>query len=755
MLAGRFDKRVARLEAPLDVALAGGLDTRAVDFRTLDFRLDRFEITVSPPHPQVLCKKLASSRTSIQRLRWDRVRQSQGGAGLVRGFRYSVGMLQGFRFIRLGWIATAALLCAGTAQGAGADSSYAEARKAFVEAYARVTANSPDESAADSEMLKSYPLYPYLKAARIHLALNGSSDSLVRVDQLAADFIAAHEQAPVSRALRSAWLDSLAKREKWGLFIEAYRDAGAADAVRCQSFTARIELGKTDGLAGDIAREWLTPRSLPECTRPFVWLNANGLLTPELIEKRVRLALESNNVAFARQIIEQLPTDRAGPYLQWASLLEHPQRSLDALIASPDLAVDPAALMAGWTRLARTNPSAARERYQGLMSARGLTRETGSPYALALALPLAWNHDPAALEYFDLVASRDFDDPALEWRARAAILAGEWKLASKSIIAMSGTNRRTARWRYWAARAAAQLHDSAQARPLYESLLSDDNYYSGMAAARLHRAVIPQLKTVPVDEELLGSIERVPAMERARELFLCGMRQEALAEWQLGYGSLSEAGRLQSIRLAAGWLWYDQAIAVASAQKVFNDYALLYPRPFDPQVEQAAHQAQLAPELIYGVLRQESLYRADAVSSADARGLMQLQLDTARLTARRWKQPKPELSDLFDPATSTLLGAARLRTLLDQFDGQTSVAVAAYNAGPNAVLRWLPSKSMDSDVWIENIPYAETRVYVQRVLWHLLTFTWLHTKEPQQTKSWLTPIRAMQRMDSDQGLNRG
>src|SRR5215472_8011033 len=249
-----------------------------------------------------------------------------------------------FHFIRIASIATVALLCAVSAQAAGADASYAEARKAFQEAYARVIANFPDESAADSEALKSYPLYPYLEAARIRQALSGSTDSLARVDQLAADFIAAHGQAPVSRGLRRDWLDSLAKRAKWGLFIEAYRDAGATDAERCQSFTARIELGKTEGLARDIARQWLTARSLPDCERSFAWLNANGLLTPDLIEKRVRLALESGNVVFARQIIEQLPIDQVGPYVQWASLLEHPQPSLDALIGSSEVAVDPTAL---------------------------------------------------------------------------------------------------------------------------------------------------------------------------------------------------------------------------------------------------------------------------------------------------------------------------------------------------------------------------------------------------------------------------
>src|SRR6516162_3724753 len=227
-------------------------------------------------------------------------------------------MSNSFRLIRLGSIAAVALLCAVSAQGAEAEAdAYADARKAFQDAYARVTANFPDESAADSEALKSYPLYPYLEAARIRQALNGSPESLAPVDQRAADFIAAHEQAPVSRGLRRAWLDSLAKRTKWSLFIEAYRDAGATDAARCQSFTARIEVGKTADLARDIAKQWLTPRSLPECTQPFAWLNANGLLTPDLIEERVRLALEADNVAFARQIIQQLPADRVGPYLQW------------------------------------------------------------------------------------------------------------------------------------------------------------------------------------------------------------------------------------------------------------------------------------------------------------------------------------------------------------------------------------------------------------------------------------------------------
>jgi peptidoglycan lytic transglycosylase len=650
------------------------------------------------------------------------------------------------RSIRCLAAAILTLVCGTSAPAAGSAAPYAEARKAFQEAYAHASTNTADSGANDSEILKSYPLYPYLQAERIQQALGaGDAEGLSQVDKRAGEFMATYGQQPVARNLRRAWLESLARRAQWNQFLGVYRDTGASDATRCDSFTARIELGKTEGLAADIAKAWLTPRSLPECDRPFAWLKQNGLLTTALIEERVHLSLDNNNAAFARQIIDQLPPERAAPLFQWAGLLESPLRSIDALIAAPGVAVSGPALLAGWKRLARMDPDAAKERYERLVSARGLTHESASPYALALALALAWDRDPAALDYFALLAPGDFDDASLEWWARAALWSKDWKLAAHAIAAMSETNRQTARWRYWLARTAEQMHDPQQAQALYESLLADDNYYSAMAAARLDRSVTPHAQKLPVNAEVLATLEHVPAFERARELFLCGMRPEAGAEWQYGFESLPAEARTQSIRLAAEWGWYDQAVTVATAQKVFNDYALLYPRPYDAQVNAAAQLAQLAPEIVYGVVRQESLYRIDAISTAGARGLMQLQPATARSTARYYKRPAPALTDLFDPYINTALGAARLRMLLDEFDNQIPVALAGYNAGPNAVMRWLPHQALDPDIWIENIPYNETRGYVQRILWHSLTFTWLRTKgEPQPTQSWLTPVRPLQ-----------
>ena len=263
-------------------------------------------------------------------------------------------MRSAIRTLRLIAAATLALLCGMPAQAAGTAASYAEVRKTFQDAFARATTSVTDAGETDSQSLKSYPLYPYLLAARIQQAL-GSPDpaSLAQADQRATDFIAVYGQQPVARNLRRAWLDSLARRSMWSQFLAAYHDAGASDSTRCESFIARIELGKTEGLVADIAKEWLTPHSLPECDRPFAWMKENGALTTALIEERVHLALDNNNAEFARQIIDQLPPDRTAPLYQWAGLLESPLKSIDELIATPNTAVNGTALLAGWKRLAR------------------------------------------------------------------------------------------------------------------------------------------------------------------------------------------------------------------------------------------------------------------------------------------------------------------------------------------------------------------------------------------------------------------
>jgi len=632
-----------------------------------------------------------------------------------------------------------ALLTPRSAFSAEARDPFEKVRESFRKAYEEV-----DDPAAkrhpDSEALRNYPLYPYLQAARIRRALADAGDELGSVDQRAQTFVTYYENEPVGKGLRRVWLSSLAERGHWQQFLDQYRANLADDALECQSFTARIELERTSDLAPLIAKRWLTSRSLPDCERAFDWMRAQDALTPELIEQRARMALKEANSGFAREIAAFLPADRAAPVLQWASLLEDSQRQIDALIATPATAVEDEALLAGWTRYARRDRDLAMRRFDAFTRARGLTQATASRYALALALALSWDRKPEALRYFDRVAAADLDDYALEWEARASIWNSDWQRLANTIAAMSDPQRGLSRWRYWAARAAEHNDDAKLARQLYESTLTDDNYYSVASASRLGQSFAPHPERLVVDDAQLKQIEQLPALVRARELFRSEMRDLANQEWAYGYDMLPQPSRPQAIQLASRWGWHEQAIMTAAQLRLFNDYTLLYPQPFDREVRAASELSKLPRELIYSVMRQESLYRTDAVSSAGAQGLLQLMPDTARRTARTWKQPKPGEDALFEPNVAIVLGAAHLKDLMDRFGGQTVVAIAGYNSGPNAAARWIPPQPVEADVWIENIPYNETRTYVQRILWHNLVFNWLKSGEPQKADGWLVAV---------------
>lgn len=639
----------------------------------------------------------------------------------------------------------AALLCtvatiAGAQPGPSAPAqhadAYAQVREEFRLAYARAATPAP---AADSDALEAYPLYPYLERARLVAALTAARGAVGEVDEAARAFLERHAYEPLAREARNAWLRSLARRKQWAAFAAQFR--GSADpSLRCEMLNARIALDDTAGLAEAIVGEWLTGSQLPpECEAPFQWLRARAALTPELVERRVRLLLENGQASFARVIARPLPAERAAPLIAWADLLERPAAALDALASQESPPVETEALIAGWTRLARNDPGAALARFDGF-AASVSGAAIRSRIALALALGLAWDRRAEALDLFARVPLADLDDNALAWRARAALWARDWRTAASAIDGMSQAQRALPRWRYWAARAAAAQGDGDRARGLYESVLASDNYYAAVAAARLGRPAEPHPEPLPSDADALRALEARPGLVRAHELLRCGLPLAAAAEWSSVYAALEEPERLQAIHLAARWGWHDISVQTATRHRVFFDYELLYPQPYEREVRAAAQVANLATPLIYGVIRQESLFRADAVSTAGALGLAQLTPDTARIVARQIAHPVPRAADLFDPELNLRLGASYLRLLIDRYGGNLPVALAGYNAGPRAAARWLPAQPLDADIWIENIPFNETREYVQRVLWHSVVFGWLTTGAPQSTSSWLEPV---------------
>ena len=193
--------------------------------------------------------------------------------------------------------------------------------------------------------------------------------------------------------------------------------------------------------------------------------------------------------------------------------------------------------------------------------------------------------------------------------------------------------------------------------------------------------------------------------------------------------------------IASRWKWYDNAIKTVARTPHRKDYNLRFPMPFRQQVLANAREQGLDLSIVYGLMRRESLFDPLARSRVGALGLMQLMPATARRVAKTLGWGKPETDDILEVDNNIRLGTSYFRSVLDRFDANVPLAAAAYNAGPKNVKRWLPEEqSLPADLWIETVPYKETRNYVQAVLAYATIFD-KHLKQPVRISSRMADVQ--------------
>jgi soluble lytic murein transglycosylase-like protein len=303
-------------------------------------------------------------------------------------------------------------------------------------------------------------------------------------------------------------------------------------------------------------------------------------------------------------------------------------------------------------------------------------------------------------------------------------IAGRWAEAARDFDEQASLYREvTARRRatYWAAKAKERLGDIRVSRALYASLVSGaaPDLYARWASSALGLGVTAVAPGTP-DDEADSELPLAPS----REFMLCGFPDLAGDAAELE-GSLDP---VFAARVAAGTGDYRRATALlkhrfpelgtpeegavpAEARRAY------YPVAHADIVGAEALRAGVPASLLYGVIRQESVFTADIRSRAGALGLMQVMPATGRTLYRRDNGGKGR-PDLRDPAENIRLGALYLRDLLGQFQGDTAAAVAAYNAGPARVRAWKKAAGpAPPDEFLESIPITETRIYVKRVLY--------------------------------------
>jgi soluble lytic murein transglycosylase len=298
--------------------------------------------------------------------------------------------------------------------------------------------------------------------------------------------------------------------------------------------------------------------------------------------------------------------------------------------------------------------------------------------------------------------------------------------------------REEAQAQYWAGRSLANvgLHKKAQEHYRRVSQEFPMTYYGQLGQTRLsadpvdsHGVGQASLQEPDVSSSTRTLLKNNRHYQKAKELAILGLMKEATGELlrvSQTFRSTSEA--LFDIAVQLGEVnAYDQALLIA--KRHFRDlferqrvprssavWSMAYPSGYLPTIQHYAD-SQVDPYLIAGIIREESLYNPQALSPVGAMGLMQLMPATAQRVAKRIGLPSIKRDNLFSGEFNIQLGVQYVGQLLRENDGQVIRVIAAYNAGPNAVRRWVNKNGhREADEFVELIPYKETRKYVKRVL---------------------------------------
>lgn len=566
--------------------------------------------------------------------------------------------------------------------------------------------------------LADHPLHPWLEYARLRRDLGNHNAVAVRA------FLRRHDGQPVAGLLRAAWLDALIERKQWRDLLADWRDTGKL-AHRCALQHARVQLGTVNAAALDeIAALYLHGQSLPAlCDAPIAALQSHHRLTPELRWRRLMLAAEAGELGLARHLARGLPADASALAQDYVAFLETPHTRAAQW---PKNERSRRIGVLGLSRLARRAPDPAETLLAGLAGPLALGEAEQGAVRYQIALWTVASYGAESARRLAAVPASAYDERLHEWRVREALARRDDAAALTAIAAMSEAQRRDARWRYFEARLRERNGEPETARALYAEAARDASFHGFLAADRAGQpyALCPRSPATPAD--IAAEVAANAHLVRAIELFELDRPGWAELEWRAALAGFDDTRRVEAVRLARRAGWHDRAVFHLGKQPdELKLYRLRFPLGYASTIRELAKKHDLDPAVIAAEIRAESSWMPKARSGADARGLMQVLPATGRALARQEDVAWVGDATLYRPLSNLRLGTAYLRQMLDRHGGRYYVAMAAYNAGPAPVQRWLAQRpGLDPDLWIETIPYKETRDYVARVLAFSVIYDW-------------------------------
>ena len=601
------------------------------------------------------------------------------------------------------YCASLLLVVCGPAAGAVGDDEFLQVRQAHAAGNTAIF----EKNAA--QLSPAHPLFSYLAYWRLQRGANLANDDLVT------DFLSTYPGTWLAERVRAEWLKQLGRREMWPAYLAEYPRLVRADTTHhCYARRAEQAAGDRSRLKDAIAL-WFNGQDMPSaCEALFSQLMREGLINREDVWRRLRLALEANNPGVALSVAASLPLeDRiSGALLEQAA--RTPTKLLQSESLQPSRRTDREVALYALAQLAKVNSTQAA---MALRKRLAQFPETDQRYAWGqLAAQAARRHEADALAWFEQAGTPGLSDLQREWWVRAALRAGEWAAVGTVIDSMSEETRQISVWRYWRGRAYKAQGKVALATQWLTPLSREANYYGQLALEELGAVTPPPVVNIKTGGEELDAIARDPAIQRAMALFGMDLRAEASSEWNWAIRTYNDRQLLAAAELARRVNWYDQAINTAEKTREAHDFELRFIAPYRELASAAAAENGLDEAWVYGLMRQESRFINVARSGVGAAGLMQIMPATGRWIARRLGIKGFEPRDMHEPDTNIKFGAYYLKHVQDSLGGSPVLATAAYNAGPGRAQRWRAAAAMEAAVYIETIPFTETRDYVRKVM---------------------------------------
>ncbi|WP_019408691.1 transglycosylase SLT domain-containing protein [Pseudomonas psychrophila] len=560
--------------------------------------------------------------------------------------------------------------------------------------------------------LRSYPLTPYLAYDELTARLKSASNTEIE------QFLAEHGDLPQANWMKLRWLRWLADRGDWATFTKYYDPKLNFTELDCLNGQYQLNHNlKAEGYA-NAEKLWLVGKAQPAaCDALFSQWAAEGQLTEQKRWQRVKLAAEARNYALATSLASGLTT--LGPQAkimidvaQKPDMLSQPSRFAPASEAMSD------AVGLGLRRLARQDPEKAAALLDTYATNMHFSRDEKVSIAREIGLTFARRYDSRGLNIMTQYDPELRDNTVTEWRLRLLLRLARWEDAYQLTKKLPQDLATTNRWRYWQARSLELAEPkNPQALVLLKNVAKERDFYGFLAADRAQTPYQLNNRPLMLSPQLINKVRNTPGVQRALEFHARGQVVDGRREWYYVSRHFNRDEMVAQAKLAYDLKWYFPAIRTISQAQYWDDLDIRFPMAHRDTLVREAKVRGLHSSWVFAITRQESAFMDDARSGVGASGLMQLMPATAKETARKFSIPLASPQQVLDPDKNIQLGAAYLSQVHGQFNGNRVLASAAYNAGPGRVRQWLKGANhLGFDVWIESIPFDETRQYVQNVL---------------------------------------